>query len=213
MEPKVVEAMQPLLRLIRETETGAPDPAAYGVVYGGIPLALRSKTPLTSLTVGQVLAWQRAIRARGVASTASGAYQIIYKTLLMLAPDGSERQRWKFDRRTQDEMALDLLGDAEAFLRGRTSTAAYGLALARTWASFPVLTATRGQKRSVVRGQSYYAGDGLNKALIKPEAVEAVLQECRNHFASPPAPVVPVRRNPFAALFAAIAAFFKGRKA
>ncbi len=47
------------------------------------------------------------------------------------------------------------------------------------WASLPVLTATKGAHRQVVRGQSYYAGDGLNKSLVKPERVEDVLRAVR----------------------------------
>jgi hypothetical protein len=45
------------------------------------------------------------------------------------------------------------------------------------WASVPVFSVIKGQKRKVTRGQSYYAGDGINKALTKPEAVEAILDQ------------------------------------
>ncbi|MFK3776570.1 hypothetical protein [Agrobacterium sp. NPDC089420] len=55
----------------------------------------------------------------------------------------------------------------------------FGLNLAREWASFPVLSATKGEHRDVARGQSYYAGDRLNKSLVKPEQVEQRLRHVR----------------------------------
>lgn len=46
---------------------------------------------------------------------------------------------------------------------------------AQEWAALPVLAATHGANRPIVRGQSFYEHDGLNHALINPAAVEAVL--------------------------------------
>lgn len=59
------------------------------------------------------------------------------------------------------------------------------------WASFPVLVGTKGQKRTVKRGQSYYAGDGLNKALVAPDAVEAILDRVKAAGSAVPAPQSP----------------------
>ena len=56
-------------------------PGGYDQVYSGTP-APRPR-PLTRMTVGEVLEWQREIRPR-VTSTAAGRYQIIYKTLVRL---------------------------------------------------------------------------------------------------------------------------------
>ncbi len=64
-------------------------------------------------------------------------------------------------------------------MSGQIGVTEFGKRLAQEWASFPVLAATKGQKRTVQRGQSYYAGDGLNKALVKPEKVEAVLDQVK----------------------------------
>ncbi|MFU0507386.1 hypothetical protein ACLKMW_22770 [Pseudaminobacter sp. NGMCC 1.201702] len=55
------------------------------------------------------------------------------------------------------------------------------------WASFPVLAATKGAHRQLKRGQSSYVGDGLNKSLVAPETVEALLDRVRA-LASKPAP-------------------------
>jgi len=102
----------------------------------------------------------------------------------------------KLDADLQDRLAFHLLKRRgyEAFMAGQISRTEFGKRLAQEWASFPVLAATKGQKRQVQRGHSFYAGDGLNKALVKPEAVEAILDRVKaNPRAEPtPAPAKPV---------------------
>lgn len=77
---------------------------------------------------------------------------------------------------------------------------AFAKGLAQEWASFPVLVDCRGAHRDIKRGQSFYAGDGLNKALVKPEKVEAVLQAvlapAKPAQAQKPAPSVPEPQTP-----------------
>ncbi len=51
--------------------------------------------------------------------------------------------------------------------------------------------ATRGAHRHLKRGQSYYAGDALNKSLASPAKVEAVLNKVKTAGAVQPAIVVP----------------------
>lgn len=209
MDARTRHAMEPLLQLIRKTETGKDDPASYDVVYGGIPAHMRAwlGKPVTVATVGEILRWHERIRRAGVASTATGAYQIIYNTLKGLARPADHSRLFSAD--LQDEYAVRLLGDPLLFLTGAANPEGYALRLARTWASFPVLGATSSARRTLSRGQSYYAGDGLNKALISPETVERVLDECRARYQVPAVPPAP--RNPFAALFALLAKLF-GRK-
>jgi len=72
----------------------------------------------------------------------------------------------------------------------------FALNLAKEWASFPVLAETFGQKRKVTRGQSYYAGDGVNKALVPPGDVEAVLAEVLNEIARSAIPPKPTPAEP-----------------
>jgi hypothetical protein len=64
-------------------------------------------------------------------------------------------------------------------MAGRLSDVGFALNLAKEWASFPVLAPVQGQRRKLKRGQSYYSGDGLNKALVKPEVIEALLVAAR----------------------------------
>jgi hypothetical protein len=54
---------------------------------------------------------------------------------------------------------------------GNMSAVDFADMLAREWASLPVQRDQRGATRQLTRGQSYYAGDGLNKASATPEEV------------------------------------------
>lgn len=66
-----------------------------------------------------------------------------------------------------------------AFMAGKISRTEFGKRLAQEWVSLPVLAPTQGGGRKVSRGQSFYAGDGLNKSLVKLEAVEALLDRVK----------------------------------
>ena len=87
----------------------------------------------------------------------------------------------RFTPELQDAMGFHLLRRRGwgAFAEGRTTVRVFGHSLAREWASLPVLADGNGAHRKVRRGQSYYAGDGLNKALMSAEAFEAVLVEAQ----------------------------------
>lgn len=168
-----------LLAAIREIETGKADRSAYDVIYGHKQGKLTK--PLTSMTYGEIIDAQKAW-SKNHGSSAAGAYQFMRATLIDLAKanpsiSGSDL----FTPELQDQLGYQLLlrrGYAE-FMAGKISRAEFGKRLAMEWASFPVLANTKGAHRSVARGQSYYAGDGLNKALVKPEAVEKVLDQVK----------------------------------
>lgn len=149
-------------------------PKGYGTVYGN--KQSRLPKPLTSMTLAEVIAagpgWSKSF-----GSSACGRYQFMTATLKDLRTSLVLMGDNVFSADLQDRLGYALLqrrGYA-SFMSGLTSATAFGLAIAKEWASFPVLVATRGQKREVARGQSFYSGDGLNKALVKPEAVEAAL--------------------------------------
>jgi hypothetical protein len=85
------------------------------------------------------------------------------------------------DADLQDRLGYRLLkrrGYGE-FMAGKIDRTEFGKRLAQEWASLPVLAAATVGKRKVARGQSYYAGDGLNKALVGPERVEAMLDKVK----------------------------------
>lgn len=194
-----------LKALIRKTETGKTTPAEqYGTIIGHNEGKLAK--PLVEWTVGEIIAASDGWRKRfGTTSGAAGAYQIIKPTLKLLQTklglDGTE----KFTPELQDRMADELLDTRGlgAFLRGTITVEAFGNALAREWASFPVLSISRRGETVLKRGQSYYDKVAGNSALIEPEVVEASLLQLRapSPVAVPsyqpgdtdePTPVVPV---------------------
>ena len=173
-----------LLDFIRKTEVGRVDRASYDVIYGNNQGKLPK--PITSMTIGELVDAQ-ADFTRRFKSSASGGYQFMRKTLQDLARELGLSGKQMFDPDLQDRLGYHLLKRRgyEAFMSGQISTIEFGRRLAMEWASFPVLAKTLGggKDRSgklldlmVDRGQSYYAGDPLNKALVKPEVIESLLK-------------------------------------
>lgn len=186
----------PLMALIRVTETGFADDRAYDTLYdhGSMP---KGKKP-TACTLDEIeLDGPRRTKAYG--SSAAGAYQFMRDTLdkpgTLLDIEGEMGLSGgeKFDKPMQDSMAFHLLKRRgwEKFIGGSLSVTDFGNNLAKEWASFPVLANIKGQKRDVTRGQSYYAGDGKNKALIAPETVENCLRSIRSMAAIQQLPPLP----------------------
>lgn len=165
-------------------------PQGYDTIFGNRQGNL--SVPLTQMTYGEIVdaqgnwgnkTWVRANWGHKTASSAAGRYQFMRKTLQDIAKAvGSIDGRTIFAPSLQDRLGYYLLlrRGYEDFIAGRISLVDFGLNLAREWASFPVLSSTKGQHRDVARGQSYYAGDGLNKSLVKPEQVEQRLRHVRD---------------------------------
>jgi muramidase (phage lysozyme) len=178
-----------LLDFIRETEVGRSDRASYDVIYGHNQAKLPQ--PLTTMTYGEVVDAQKSWSKR-FGSSAAGGYQFMRATLIDLAKavhsiSGTDR----FTPDLQDRLGYRLLvrrGYPE-FITGKISLVQFAENLAKEWASFPVLADGKGQHRELKRGQSYYAGDGVNKALVKPEKVEAVLKQVLEVARQPHEPV------------------------
>lgn len=147
---------QGILDLIGKHESGDN----YNIVYGGKIIGL------TQMTVKEVSDWQRANNPSGPATAAAGRYQIINKTLNDLIDVMGLNGREKFNEQIQDDMAYELLKRRgwESYIEGRLSQSKMMENLAKEWASFP-------KDKS---GRSYYAGDGINKALV---SVNSVLSE------------------------------------
>lgn len=167
-----------LLAAIRQNETGRKDASAYETIYGHNEKHLPK--PLTKMSLDEVIAagpgWTRAYK-----SSAAGAYQFMNATLKDLKASLGLIGTETFSPAFQDRLGLALLKRRgfDGFMAGTIGRNAFGLGLAREWASFPVLADTKGQKRAVKRGETYYADDGLNKALVKPETVETILTQVK----------------------------------
>lgn len=173
-----------LLDFIGNTEA----PNGYDTIFGDRQIHLA--TPITSMTLGDLIDaqenwasvawvkknWKSSYRT---ASSASGRYQFMRATLIGIAKEIPALQGdVLFNADLQNRLGYYLLQRRgyEAFISGQIDITGFALRLAKEWASFPVLADCQGAHRAVTRGQSYYAGDGVNKALVKPEKVEAVLR-------------------------------------
>ena len=177
-----------LLDFIRKTEVGRTDRASYDVIYGQNQHKLKKQ--ITTMTIGELVDAQTSFTKR-FKSSASGGYQFMRKTLQDLSRELRLNGRQMFDPDLQDRLGYHLLKRRgyEEFMAGTISMTEFAKRLAMEWASFPVLTATKGQHQQLKRGQSYYDGDALNKALVTPEAIEAVLRKVKAAGNSLPVPV------------------------
>jgi muramidase (phage lysozyme) len=140
--------------------------------------------PVTSMTVDEVIAGKSMVDKR---SSATGRYQFMRNTLKSLKADAHLTGSELMTPDLQDRLGFELLKRRgwEQFEAGKLGLTAFVRNLAMEWASIPVLRRTKGAKRIVERGQSYYAGDGLNNSLVTAEQVLAVLTP------EPATPVVP----------------------
>lgn len=187
-----------LLDFIRSYEA----PRGYDSVFGN--KMARMAKPITSMTVNEVIA-DGPRRTREFGSSAAGGLQFMTATLKGLRDEGSVSGSERMTPDLQDRLGYVLLkrrGYAK-FMSGALSLTAFGNQIAMEWASFPVLSAINGKRR----GQSYYAGDGLNHVLVGPEPVERVLNAMRAEpvvtvadpvavIQAPRAPTVPVAAVP-----------------
>ena len=176
MDRTVPIAAARMLDFIRATEVGTDGPSGYQVIYGFNQDKL--PTPITQMTIDAVIAAQASFTKR-FGSSATGGYQFMRATLKDLKRELGLRGTQVLDPDLQDRLGYHLLKRRgyEAFMAGRMRRGEVGKRLAMEWASFPVLADTRGAHRDLERGQSYYSGDALNKALVSPEEVERVIDE------------------------------------
>jgi len=175
---------QPMLDLIGKYESRGD----YEIVYGGIAHSLRPRR-LTTMTIAQVREWQENVVKRGAKSSAAGKYQIIRKTLDAIIAQTKIPTSQKFDADTQDLMALHLLDKRgfQRFLKGEINANTMAIELAKEWASLPVPQDMKGASRQIKAGQSYYAGDGLNKAHATVAEVRTALAQAKARYDAAPA--------------------------
>lgn len=124
----------------------------------------------TDMTIDQVLAWQSEYIKQGSASSAVGRYQFLDSTLKGLRDQLKLPGSTKFSDDTQDKLAIALIErrGAVPFVEKKLSTEAFAHNLSKEWASLPTTTGDVPEK-------SYYDGDGLNNAQIKPaELIRAI---------------------------------------
>lgn len=211
--------LKALLDVIRKHEA----PKGYGQIYSGAKGVSKS-TDVSRLTLDEVLALQKRMLAAGSASTACGGYQFIRSTLTATIIEMGLGGDDVWTPELQDSMALHLVEKRglSKYQAGRISREEFANNLAMEWASLPVVTKIKGQKRTVFPGETYYAGDDLNRAFHKPDTILALIDaigkpgggvsQAPAHETPETIPSVPAKpRGLLLAIIELIASFFKRR--
>jgi len=145
----------PLLQLIAHAESKNN----YNAYFGN---AANTTIDFTHMSIGQVMKWQAGYRAKGNPSNAVGKYQIISSTLSGLIDRLGIDTNQKFDKATQDSLAIALLErrGSELYINNELTREQFAANIAKEWAGLPKIV---GEKPD----DSYYASDGLNKSNVK----------------------------------------------
>ncbi len=154
-------AFRPLLNLIAEGESNNN----YNAYFGN---PNNQEVDFTSMTVAEVMTWQKEFVSQGNPSSAVGRYQIINKTLSGLVNQLEVDTNEKFDKKMQDRLAIALLErrGAKDYVNDRISREEFAANLAKEWAALPKVLGDKPH-------ESYYASDGLNQSRV---AVSEVLK-------------------------------------
>ena len=142
-------------------------PGGFDTVYYGVRIA--PPRPITTMSVGEVLDWQRRTVRGGSVSSAAGRYQIVRPTLKRLVDTGVVSRGETFDAATQQRLGLHLL--RETGYRAGDTSAATANRIAGVWAALPRIGGPGA-------GRSVYEGIAGNHALVKAGTYRGVL-ECR----------------------------------
>lgn len=145
---------KPLLQLIASVESRGN----YNAYFGN---AKNSKINFTNMSLSEVMKWQSEYIEQGNYSSAVGRYQIINTTLNGLVSKlGIDTSR-KFNESMQDTLAIALIERRGAvdFINEELTREQFAANLAKEWAALPKVIGDN-------PGDSYYAGDGVNKALV-----------------------------------------------
>lgn len=150
---------QQLLQVIADAESKGNYNAYFGHTNN-------TEVRFTDMSISQVLAWQRQFVAQGSPSSAVGRYQFLDSTLRGLIASQNIDTNQRFDQSMQDRLAVVLLNrrGGDAYVNRELSSQQFAANIAKEWASMPRVIGDHPQT-------SYYAGDGLNRALVAPETV------------------------------------------
>lgn len=148
---KIDGSANKLLDFIQKAEGGD-----VNTLFGG------GQADLASKTVGEVLQMKP---VKG--SSAKGSFQVLNKTLQSLVDSGEIDLEEQFTPETQRRVGLALLNRRgyKKWLKGEWNNSQFADSLAQEWASLPTSS-----------GQSYYAGDGLNKNTVTRDELIGLLE-------------------------------------
>jgi peptidoglycan hydrolase-like protein with peptidoglycan-binding domain len=146
-----------LLDVVAKPESGGH----YDIMMGG------TRNPkILSMTINELLAYQKKYKAMGNETAAAGRYQFMPKTLFNVANQlGLDRDKVVFDPATQDKCATVLLKEKglDQWLNGKMSDKQFMDGLSQVWAGLP--SPSKG-------GASWYDKVGSNKAGMSLAAVQ-----------------------------------------
>jgi muramidase (phage lysozyme) len=167
-----------LLNLIAKGEsTAGADP--YTSLWPGT-----SEPSLVQMTCSEVQRFQNQRIQQGYKSTACGRYQFIKKTLTeAIRVSGVDPLTTQYSPDVQDYLILAILKryrKLDEWIAGSYTTDKFMIKLSQEFASMPVPYQIQGQSRVVNKGQSYYAGDGLNAAHHNPDTLYQQLTDILN---------------------------------
>jgi muramidase (phage lysozyme) len=148
---------QKIIDLISRYESNGGN---YNILFGG------GEANITSMTVGELLEYQRKIVNAGAKGSAAGKYQIVPKTLQDLLDKNVVSRDEKFSPAVQDRLGLYLLKrrGLDEFQAGKLPIEQFADNLSKEFAAFPYNT-----------GKSYYDKDGLNRAgLSRQEFIQSL---------------------------------------
>jgi conjugal transfer mating pair stabilization protein TraG len=169
MKPQPIQeaAYTPLLNTIADGESNGN----YNAYFGN---SRNVQVRFTSMTLQQVLDWQKNYVNGGSPSSAVGRYQIVRPTMLGLIKELELNLDEKFDKTLQDRMAITLLErrGARDFVEDKLTREQFAANLAKEWAALPRITGPNPT-------DSYYAADGLNKSRIGIEEIYGALHRFR----------------------------------
>lgn len=143
----------------------------YNAYFGN---ANNASIRFTDMTISEVLAWQKQFVNEGNASSAVGRYQFIDSTLAGLVRQLNIDGSMKFDEAMQDRLAVALLErrGVREYVDNKISREEFAHSLSKEWAALPKAKGDNPE-------QSYYAGDGLNKAQLSLAEVYAGIATVR----------------------------------
>lgn len=172
---------QPLGNLIGRAES-SNDYSAFNFFEGG-KLKTRYRSDLTEWNLREILQNQKAKKMHAI-----GRYQLLRVTL----EEAIASLKLSLDH-LFNEGVQDYIFDGYLIARKRPAILAYiegtgdykkcRLALAREWASMPVLPGTILHSKKIAQGgESYYAGDGYNKAHITDREISEALEATKSAY-------------------------------
>lgn len=144
----------------------------YNAYFGNVG---NTTIDFTSMSVGEVLTWQKEFVEKGSRSSAVGKYQFIRPTLEGLVNELEIDENATFNKNLQDNLAIALLErrGLHDYIRGKISRDQFAHNLSQEWAALPKVIGDNPDA-------SYYEGDGLNKVRISKADIYSGIASLHN---------------------------------